>query len=884
MLKLAYSYIRYYKSQTFAILASIILTAALLSGISSLMYSSRLNSLENNKQIYGDWHYSIDLDADTCNTIQIEAQDSNYQMECYGKKSIKDMTAAPYPMYFVQTDEAYRQMAHRQIIDGQYPEDANEIAADRYTLANLSSSGTLGEVLSIDGQDFILTGIVESSWAADTDEMELFVANSFTGPGTRTLLYLQFSEDEKLYRQLNAFLNKYKISGDAVQSNDEVTKFLSGEPPEGIYDIIKFGLTNEEGNFTYIILKLQSEYNLAFYGMLLLLCIFSIFIIHSIFSISVSKRTSEYGIMETLGISGMRIGGTLILELWLLFLFGYPSGCLLGNGILRLFYQQLNRVFTVKGTGNADIRTALSETDRIFAGADSGNAVFHTAWNAIAAGFVFLLTALAIAGFSTVRSMHRQSLRQVINGDTSFIKRRHIYSFRNPNLAHVIVRKFMFPSRRRVIGILLSLSLGGCMFLCSAYMVENLKVHADMSLKSDDGLGSDYRVSIKSDILSDTIPAQTVTEIKKTAELSEVYATRYTLGELTIQKRELEWDKYFDQMNKSSYFIQRFGGICVQKEDGSYGIKYNIYGYDTGLLEQLQEFILEGSINLEELEQGGKIIAVANKDGQGNYNFYGKHPGDTITLKVPSIQNCLPEILKFQSPEENYITQEFEIAAIVSRPLARETSFLNADSWSNMQSLILPNRQMYEQYGIYDYSFINASAADETDTGIAADRLLQKMQDVPKAVLQDYTTAIETQKGHLRQQQLFFSGIAVILLVISLFHIMNSMNYSILSHQREYGIIRAMGITDAGFYNMVLQMGLLYGLLADLLIFLLYNLFLRRVMDYYMIHIVQFLHIGKTVPREITGSVMVLNILIAAAAVIIPARKIVKSQIISEIV
>ncbi len=815
MLKLAYSYIRYYKSQTFAILASIILTAALLSGISSLMYSSRLNSLENNKQIYGDWHYSIDLDADTCNTIQIEAQDSNYQMECYGKKSIKDMTAAPYPMYFVQTDEAYRQMAHRQIIDGQYPEDANEIAADRYTLANLSSSGTLGEVLSIDGQDFILTGIVESSWAADTDEMELFVANSFTGPGTRTLLYLQFSEDEKLYRQLNAFLNKYKISGDAVQSNDEVTKFLSGEPPEGIYDIIKFGLTNEEGNFTYIILKLQSEYNLASYGMLLLLCIFSIFIIHSIFRISVSKRTSEYGIMETLGISGMRIGGTLILELWLLFLFGYPSGCLLGNGILRLFYQQLNRVFTVKGTGNADIRTALSETDRIFAGADSGNAVFHTAWNAIAAGFVFLLTALAIAGFSTVRSMHRQSLRQVINGDTSFIKRRHIYSFRNPNLAHVIVRKFMFPSRRRVIGILLSLSLGGCMFLCSAYMVENLKVHADMSLKSDDGLGSDYRVSIKSDILSDTIPAQTVTEIKKTAELSEVYATRYTLGELTIQKRELEWDKYFDQMNKSSYFIQRFGGICVQKEDGSYGIKYNIYGYDTGLLEQLQEF---------------------------------------------------------------------EIAAIVSRPLARETSFLNADSRSNMQSLILPNRQMYEQYGIYDYSFINASAADETDTGIAADRLLQKIQDVPKAVLQDYTTAIETQKGHLRQQQLFFSGIAVILLVISLFHIMNSMNYSILSHQREYGIIRAMGITDAGFYNMVLQMGLLYGLLADLLIFLLYNLFLRRVMDYYMIHIVQFLHIGKTVPREITGSVMVLNILIAAAAVIIPARKIVKSQIISEIV
>ena len=38
MLKLAWKYMRYYKSQTFAIFASILLTASLLSGISSLIY------------------------------------------------------------------------------------------------------------------------------------------------------------------------------------------------------------------------------------------------------------------------------------------------------------------------------------------------------------------------------------------------------------------------------------------------------------------------------------------------------------------------------------------------------------------------------------------------------------------------------------------------------------------------------------------------------------------------------------------------------------------------------------------------------------------------------------------------------------------------------
>ena len=119
----------------------------------------------------------------------------------------------------------------------------------------------------------------------------------------------------------------------------------------------------------------------------------------------------------------------------------------------------------------------------------------------------------------------------------------------------------------------------------------------------------------------------------------------------------------------------------------------------------------------------------------------------------------------------------------------------------------------------------------------------------------------------------------MILLVVSLFHIMNSMNYSILSRRREYGIIRALGITDIGFYKMILKMGILYGVLADLFILLIYNIVFRRIMDYYMAHIVQFLHFTAGVPNGIMAAILVLNILIAVMAVMIPARKIVKSKL-----
>ncbi len=636
-------------------------------------------------------------------------------------------------------------------------------------------------------------------------------------------------------------MQEYKLSSEAVAGNDEVTQYLSGEAPSSIYEIVKFGLTNKEGNFTYIILKLQSDYNLAYNGMIFLLCLFSLFVVYSVFSISVSKRTSEYGMLQTLGISEAQIGGA---------------------------------------------ETGLSIADHTLA--EGANAAkFFVSVDAMVFGFLFLLISLALVAFIVVHSLRKHSLKAVMSGDTSFTKRRKIYALRNVNMANVVVRKFMFANKRKMIGILLSLSIGGCIFLCTTYMVENLKVHAELSLMSDDGLGSEYRISLKSDSLKDTIPKTAADKIQNMPETENVYATKYTMGELQLSRNEFlaeeDWSDYFKYQNQEPYFIQRYDGICNQQEDGNYRIKYNVYGYDEAMIEQLQDFILEGEIQPETIKNKNQVIVTANMDGQGNYYFYGKKPGDKISLRVPKTENYTDELLKFQSGEENYIEKEFEIAAIVNRPLAQEKDFLNTEVWTNAQSVIMTDEQMEENFGITDYSFINASPSDGADSESVSNQLLQIIRDVPKAVLQDYTSAIKTQKDYLRQQQIFFSSIAVILLIISSFHIVNSMNHTILARRREYGIIRAMGITDNGFYKMILQTGILYGLLADVFIFLLYNLVLRRVMDYYMAHVLQFLHLTSNVPNLVLVGIMVLNLVIAVAAVMIPAWKMGRENIMSEI-
>ena len=884
MLKLAWKYMRYYKSQTFAIFASILLTASLLSGISSLIYSSQKSDLANSKTIYGDWHYYIETDKELFNSVESGEKGKGYTLEQCGKMEIRDVVAEEFMICFIHADETYRQMAHRDLVEGTFPVKENEIAADGFVLSNLGFSGNLGDSLRVGEKEYIVTGILKSEWAASSSEMEVFVSDAFRGRGSQTFLYLRFNEAGKLYKQLDAFLQEHKLSSESVVGNDEVTQYLGGEAPSSIYEIVKFGLTNEEGNFTYIVLKLQSDYNLAYNGMIFLLCLFSLFVVYSVFSISVSKRTSEYGMLQTLGISEAQIGGTLLLELWMLFFIGYPLGCFLGNGILSLVYQKISGVFGGKGIGGAE--TGLSVADHTLA--EGANAAkFFVSVDAMVFGFLFLLISLALVTFIVVRSLRKHSLKAVMSGDTSFTKRRKIYALRNVNMANVVVRKFMFATKRKVIGILLSLSIGGCIFLCTTYMVENLKVHAELSLMSDDGLGSEYRISLKSDSLKDTIPEAVANKIKNMPETENVYATKYTMGELQLSRNEFlaeeDWRDYFKYQNQEPYFIQRYDGICNQQEDGNYRIKYNVYGYDEAMIEQLQDFILEGEIQPETMKNNNQVIVTANMDGQGNYYFYGKKPGDKITLRVPKTENYTDELLKFQSGKENYIEKEFEIAAIVNRPLAQEKDFLNTEVWKNTQSVIMTGEQMEENFGITDYSFINASPADGADAESVSNQLLQVIRDVPKSVLQDYTSAIETQKDYLKQQQIFFSSIAVILLIISLFHIINSMNHTILARRREYGIIRAMGITDSGFYKMILQTGILYGVLADVFIFLLYNLVLRRLMDYYMAHVLQFLHLTSNVPNLVLSGIMVLNVLIAVVAVMFPAWKMGRENIISEI-
>ena len=78
----------------------------------------------------------------------------------------------------------------------------------------------------------------------------------------------------------------------------------------------------------------------------------------------------------------------------------------------------------------------------------------------------------------------------------------------------------------------ISMSLGGMMFLGTDYVIRNAKINNELTLKADDGLGSDIQVYEESDCLSDVIPENSVENMKKIKGISAVNPVSYLLGEL----------------------------------------------------------------------------------------------------------------------------------------------------------------------------------------------------------------------------------------------------------------------------------------------------------------------------------------------------------------
>lgn len=110
----------------------------------------------------------------------------------------------------------------------------------------------------------------------------------------------------------------------------------------------------------------------------------------------------------------------------------------------------------------------------------------------------------------------------------------------------------------------------------------------------------------------------------------------------------------------------------------------------------------------------------------------------------------------------------------------------------------------------------------------------------------------------------------------------NSMLYLIAARKREFGILRAMGITDSGFRKMIAKEGLRYGIYSGITVLIVYFI-VQKILYYFMVHVYLYLHPRPLISCEVLVTVLVLNIGICVSITLLSGETILKKQIIEEI-
>ena len=410
VLKLSFAYLCYYKKQTVSLFLGVLLSAALLSGVGSLLYSGKQQNIEKVRQEYGDWHYYFQSDEKEAESLLEKKKGEGYEIEESGTITIRKVLEEPYKIMLVHGDDSYLHMMNRKLLQGSYPKAANEVAMDAYVLRNLGIPEEIGREVILDGERFLLSGILSESVEGTEDYMQIFVHESVDYGQNGVFFYFKFLENNPLYKQLAAFCKEFDVEKESIRRNNELDDYFKGTAPSAFWNVLKVSITEEGAGIPYLYAYYNEGGQLTNKVIIIALGVFGVFILYSLFQVSVRKRMSQYSIMQTLGMAEGYTFGSLLGELLLIFTAGFPLGCLLGNSIAALLYGKIGQIFV--GVQNKGFRHTGGNQD--LAGISAANigesGKFYVDEKLIWYSLVFFVAVLAVMSCHLVRKMRSYTL------------------------------------------------------------------------------------------------------------------------------------------------------------------------------------------------------------------------------------------------------------------------------------------------------------------------------------------------------------------------------------------------------------------------------------------------------------------------------------------
>ena len=338
------------KTRTVVTIIGIILSASMICAVTTFASSIYNYALENSVYKYGDWHGSASgADQITLEGIisSGEVKNTVYATEIGYAMAESQNIYKPY-LYILGATEGVEETLPIHITSGRYPTSDKEILLPLHLAENGGVIHKIGDTLTLDIGKRVSGGyelwqenpfeIAEIGEESETEELVIIETRNYTVVG--------FYERPAFERVISPGYTAITLAGER-DGDKELSVWFKMKKPRDAYDFI----WNTVGSFSKNETQSLGENNAVLnysgatgYGgidstitliaviIIGLIMFGSVALIYNAFSISVSERTKQFGLLSSIGATKKQLRKIVLLEAVSVGAVGIPLGVLSGIG------------------------------------------------------------------------------------------------------------------------------------------------------------------------------------------------------------------------------------------------------------------------------------------------------------------------------------------------------------------------------------------------------------------------------------------------------------------------------------------------------------------------------------------------------------------------
>ncbi|MCP3317907.1 FtsX-like permease family protein [Clostridioides difficile] len=853
-LKIALRYIISYKARSLAIALSIILATSLIVGIGTLSRSAQQAEVDKLKRETGSDHvYFKDI-----NKNQLEYIKSRKDIKNLGITSHYGYTD-PNERLAINLEYANKNYLTNQskLIKGHLPKTSNEVVVEKWILNSLGLKPEINQNITFKlyqkekPETFKVVGILEDRpIEKNKGTCEIFLNLNESKLDKFSYAYIEFNNGIDINTSIDNIVKNTMLDENSVGKN----KMLIESTREN-------GTLDNSSKYTAITMSL-----------------FSGIVIYSIYVISIYQRIQEYGILRAIGSTNFKIFKFMFYELFILALIAIPIGICTGIGGAQIFNRTAGNI---QFEGNVTV-TPFVIPDKIIL---------------LSIGSIILT--ILIISFFTYLKIRRispiDSIRKTFGTDKNINKVNSLISKLTLNISVTksISAKNIFRNKKGFIIIILSMSLGGIMIIKENYKysfsdIQNKNGQEETYMNADFILTNFFlklNQSNKADSFKDIkgLNDNQIDKIKNINGIDKVKTA--SILDTRIEVDKLNGLDYYNIINSTPYY-KDFPLFIKNKNTGKYTMKQKLRGYNDEMINSLEKYLVSGSINLERMKKENLAILYVPQVSKTNKYKLSYTPGtgtpavdikvgDTIKVKYPKGEIDQDLYIKLKDNYE-YLEYEFKVGAIVSYPFADNYLY----SGDQGIDVITSNDYLKKLTGVDKYNVVYVDINKNANVKKINTLLGEIGSESPGTTTANMLMEKENFDKMTARALTYAYGIVAVMFIISVFNIINNISYNLTSRTSEFGMLRAIGISERGFKNMILYEGILYGILSSVITIVVGLIIQFRM--YYTYNFVSY-GLGFSIDYKIYILVVLANIIVGILATYIPLRKINKISIVEAI-